>query len=73
MSKKSTEVIWSHLSHEATKLAILKTCNACCPFLWGLGDRDKTLLKGPFAVLRHIFVSSSNFLLNLVKFSDSEK
>ena len=38
MSNKLTEVLWSHLSHEATKLSIPYICNASCPFLWGLGD-----------------------------------
>ena len=43
VSEGSIEVIWSHLrsfrqsplSHEATKFAILQTCNAHCPFFVG--------------------------------------
>ena len=46
---KSFKVIWSHLSQEATKLAMLKTCNAHCPFLQGLikeiGHSDALDLK----------------------------
>ena len=33
---KSFGIIQSHLSHEATKFAILQACNAHCPFLQGL-------------------------------------
>ena len=33
--KESYDIIWGHLSHKVTRLAILYTCNSVCAFLVG--------------------------------------